>query len=70
MTASPDLYSNDDAMMMPPNAYPTNGYLARSSNEQHPGDNYLPSVSYSLDHLDRLDYQVIGSILVCFHIYV
>ncbi|XP_077937482.1 uncharacterized protein LOC120829633 isoform X2 [Gasterosteus aculeatus] len=57
MTASPDLYSNDDAMMMPPNAYPTNGYLARSSNEQHPGDNYLPSVSYSLDHLDRLDYQ-------------
>ncbi|XP_037335504.2 uncharacterized protein LOC119222746 [Pungitius pungitius] len=56
MAASPDPYSNDH-MMMPPNVYPPNGYLARSSNEQHLGDNYLPSVSYSLDHLDRLDYQ-------------
>ncbi|XP_039656441.1 uncharacterized protein LOC120559085 [Perca fluviatilis] len=58
MTASPDLYSADSRMMMSPDVYnPPNGYLSRSSNEQHLGNNYLPSVSYSLDHLDRLDYQ-------------
>lgn len=45
-------------MLMSPDVYPPNGYTARASNEQHPNNNYLPSVSYSLDHLDRLDYQV------------
>ncbi|TKS65868.1 PDZ domain-containing protein 4 [Collichthys lucidus] len=44
--------------MMSPDIYPPNGYLPRLSNHQHPGNTYLPSVSYSLDHLDRLDYQV------------
>ncbi|KAL3975082.1 hypothetical protein ACER0C_023708 [Sarotherodon galilaeus] len=57
MTVSPDLYPPNGHMMMPPDAYPPNGYLPRSSNDQHPGNNYLPSVSYSLDHLDRLDYR-------------
>ncbi|XP_034721529.1 PDZ domain-containing protein 4-like [Etheostoma cragini] len=72
MTASPDLYSADGRMMMSPDVYnpPSgylcrssneqhlgNSYLSRSSNEQHLGNSYLPSVSYSLDHLDRLDYQ-------------
>ncbi len=59
MTVSPDLYSANSHMMMSPDVYPPNGYLPRSSNDQHLGNNYLPSVSYSLDHLDRLDYQVI-----------
>ncbi|XP_031694807.1 uncharacterized protein LOC116377338 isoform X1 [Anarrhichthys ocellatus] len=63
MTMSPDLYSTNSHMMMSPNVYSPNGYLPRSSNDQHPGNSYLPSVSYSLDHLDRLDYQVIYSIL-------
>ncbi|XP_035499701.1 uncharacterized protein LOC118316223 isoform X2 [Scophthalmus maximus] len=57
MTMSPDLYPANSQMMMSPDVYPPNGYLGRSSNDQHPGNNYLPSVSYSLDHLDRLDYQ-------------
>ncbi|XP_051914716.1 uncharacterized protein LOC127596363 isoform X1 [Hippocampus zosterae] len=34
------------------------GYLSRGSTSQHHTTNYLPNVSYSLDHLDRLDYQV------------
>lgn len=59
MTVSPDLYSANSHMMMSPDVYAPNGYLPRSSNDQHPGNSYLPSVSYSLDHLDRLDYQVI-----------
>ncbi|XP_019118866.1 uncharacterized protein LOC109139484 isoform X1 [Larimichthys crocea] len=58
MTVSPDLYSTSSRMMMSPDIYPPNGYLPRLSNDQHPGHTYLPSVSYSLDHLDRLDYQV------------
>uniref|UniRef100_A0A3Q3EJY1 Serine/arginine repetitive matrix protein 1-like n=1 Tax=Labrus bergylta TaxID=56723 RepID=A0A3Q3EJY1_9LABR len=56
MTVSPDLYTANSRMMMSPDGYAPNGYLARS-NDQHPGNSYLPSVSYSLDHLDRLDYQ-------------
>lgn len=59
MTMSPDVYSANSRMMMSPDVYQPNGYLPRSSNDQHPGNSYLPSVSYSLDHLDRLDYQVI-----------
>ena len=59
MTMSPDIYSANSHMMMSPDVYQPNGYLPRSSNDQHPGNSYLPSVSYSLDHLDRLDYQVI-----------
>ncbi|KAM7410747.1 hypothetical protein PAMA_020945 [Pampus argenteus] len=57
MTMSPDMYSANSRMMMSPDVYPPNGYVSRGSNDQHPGNNYLPSVSYSLDHLDRLDYQ-------------
>jgi len=45
-------------MMMSPDVYTPNGYLPTSSNNQHLGNSYLPSVSYSLDHLDRLEYQV------------
>ncbi|XP_074537922.1 uncharacterized protein LOC141799558 [Halichoeres trimaculatus] len=56
MTVSPDLYSASSRMMMSPDVYPPNGYLTRS-NEQQLGHSYLPSVSYSLDHLDRLDFQ-------------
>lgn len=44
---------------MSPDVYPPNGYLSRPSNDQHLSNNYLPSVSYSLDHLDRLDLQVL-----------
>ncbi|XP_029013505.1 uncharacterized protein LOC114859484 isoform X2 [Betta splendens] len=57
MTMTPDLYPTSGHMMMPPDVYPPNGYLSRASNEQPPGGGYLPTVSYSLDHLDRLDYQ-------------
>ncbi|KAL3064813.1 hypothetical protein OYC64_000945 [Pagothenia borchgrevinki] len=56
MAVSPDLYSANSHMMMS-DVYPPNGYLPISSNDQHQGNSYLPSVSYSLDHLDRLDYQ-------------
>lgn len=62
MTLSPDIYSASSHMMMPPDVYPPNGYLPRL-NEQHLGNNFLPSVSYSLDHLDRLDYQVSGGVV-------
>ncbi|XP_070825671.1 uncharacterized protein [Chaetodon trifascialis] len=58
MTVSPDLYSANSHMMISSDVYQPNGYLPRSSNDQQLGNNYLPSVSYSLDHLDRLDYQV------------
>ncbi|XP_059188534.1 serine/arginine repetitive matrix protein 1-like [Centropristis striata] len=57
MTVSPDLYSANSHMMMSPDVYSPNGYLPRPANEQPVGGGYLPSVSYSLDHLDRLDYQ-------------
>ncbi|XP_069383703.1 uncharacterized protein [Paralichthys olivaceus] len=57
MTVSPDLYSTNSRMMIPPDVYAPSGYPPRSSNDQHPGSSYLPTVSYSLDHLDRLDYQ-------------
>ncbi|KAG7519852.1 hypothetical protein JOB18_017331 [Solea senegalensis] len=57
MTMSPDLYSTNSRMMMSSDMYPPNGFLSRPSSDQHPGHSYLPSVSYSLDHLDRLDYQ-------------
>lgn len=63
MTMSPDLYSANSRMMMSPDVYPPGGYLARPSNDQQPNINYLPSVSYSLDHLDRLDYQVTAHFL-------
>ncbi|KAF7646915.1 hypothetical protein LDENG_00180710 [Lucifuga dentata] len=56
LTVSPDLYSAN--VIMSPDIYPPNSCLPRPS--QHPGSNYLPSVSYSLDHLDRLDYQAAG----------
>lgn len=58
MTVSPDLYPANSHMMMSPDVYPPNGYMSRPSSGQQPGTTYLPSVSYSLDHLDRLDYQV------------
>ncbi|XP_054654949.1 uncharacterized protein LOC129194064 [Dunckerocampus dactyliophorus] len=38
-----------NTVMMSPDTYPTS--------QHHHGSNYLPSVSYSLDHLDRLDCQ-------------
>ncbi|XP_069033886.1 uncharacterized protein [Embiotoca jacksoni] len=57
MTVSPDLYPANSHMMVSPDVYPPNTYLARPLSEQHPVTSYLPSVSYSLDHLDRLDYQ-------------
>ncbi|KAM4563763.1 uncharacterized protein PAE49_011757 [Odontesthes bonariensis] len=57
LAVSPDLYSANSHMMMSPDVYAPNGYLPTSSNNQHPGSNYLPSVSYSLDHLDQLEYQ-------------
>lgn len=53
---SPDLYPANNHLMGPPDVYPPSAYLPRPPNDQH--TNYLPSVSYSLDHLDRLDYQV------------
>ncbi|XP_029975361.1 uncharacterized protein LOC115408651 [Salarias fasciatus] len=57
MTVSPEMYPASTRSMMPSDVYPPNGYLPRPSSEQHPANSYLPSVSYSLDHLDRLDYQ-------------
>lgn len=45
-------------LMGPPDVYPPSAYLPRPPSDQHPNSNYLPSVSYSLDHLDRLEYQV------------
>ncbi|XP_068199060.1 uncharacterized protein [Antennarius striatus] len=57
MAASPDLYPTHGHMMMSSDVYPPNGYLARSSDDHLTNSHYLPSVSYSLDHLDRLDYQ-------------
>ncbi|XP_041861087.1 uncharacterized protein LOC121652381 [Melanotaenia boesemani] len=57
MSVSPDMYRANGHMMMSPDVYPPNGYIPTSPNDQHPGNNYLPSVSYSLDHLDRLEYQ-------------
>lgn len=45
-------------MMGPPDVYPPSAYLPQPPNNQHANNNYLPSVSYSLDHLDRLEYQV------------
>lgn len=63
MTASPDLYSTNGHLIISPDIYPPNGYLPRLSGDQRTGSNYLPSVSYSLDHLDTLDYQVVYFIL-------
>lgn len=45
-------------MMGPADGYPPSAYLPRAASDQHSTNNYLPSVSYSLDHLDRLEYQV------------
>lgn len=67
---SPDPYPANSHMMMSPDVFPPNGYLPRLANEQHSGNNYLPSVSYSLDHLDRLDYQVIYCILFWMYVCV
>lgn len=58
MSVSPDLYPASNHMLMQPEVYSSNGYMPTSSDERHPCNSYLPSVSYSLDHLDRLDYQV------------
>uniref|UniRef100_A0A1A8JIL8 Uncharacterized protein n=2 Tax=Nothobranchius kuhntae TaxID=321403 RepID=A0A1A8JIL8_NOTKU len=55
MTVSPDLYPTNSHLMMSPDVYSPSGYLPTPLSHQHPG--YLPTVSYSLDHLDRLDYQ-------------
>lgn len=53
-------------MMGAPDAYPPSAYLPRAPNDQHASSNYLPSVSYSLDHLDRLEYQVTSvPVLLC-----
>uniref|UniRef100_A0A3P9IF89 Uncharacterized protein n=1 Tax=Oryzias latipes TaxID=8090 RepID=A0A3P9IF89_ORYLA len=57
MSVSPDLYPASNHMLMQPEVYSSNGYMPTSSDERHPCNSYLPSVSYSLDHLDRLDYQ-------------
>lgn len=59
VTMSADVYPASSHMMGPPDVYPPSAYLPRAPNEQHTNNNnYLPSVSYSLDHLDRLEYQV------------
>lgn len=58
---TPELYATGRHVLMSPDVYPPNGYMARAPSEQHHNNNYLPSVSYSLDHLDRLDYQVPSS---------
>lgn len=55
---SPDLYSANNHMMRPPDIYLPSAYLPPPHNELHTGSSYLPSVSYSLDHLDRLEFQV------------
>ncbi|XP_061621171.1 uncharacterized protein LOC133473516 isoform X2 [Phyllopteryx taeniolatus] len=52
-----NMYTGNNALMMSQDIYPTNGYMSRGSSTQHHATNYLPGVSYSLDHLDRLDYQ-------------
>lgn len=58
VTMSPDLYPASNHMMGPADVYPPSAYLPRPAHDQHTNNNYLPSVSYSLDHLDRLDFQV------------
>ncbi|XP_061758573.1 uncharacterized protein LOC133554155 [Nerophis ophidion] len=50
-----NVYAANNALVSP-DGYRTNGYLSRDPTSH--GSNYLPSVSYSLDHLDRLDSQV------------
>ncbi|TNM86605.1 hypothetical protein fugu_006835 [Takifugu bimaculatus] len=57
VTMSPDLYPASNHMMGPADVYLPSAYLPRPANEQHTNNNYLPSVSYSLDHLDRLEFQ-------------
>ncbi|KAM8829617.1 uncharacterized protein ACB058_018161 [Synchiropus picturatus] len=57
VTMPADMYPGNNRMMVTHDIFPTNGYMSRGSNEQHQPTNYLPSVSYSLDHLDRLEYQ-------------
>lgn len=54
-------------MMGPADVYPPSAYLPRAPNDQHSTSNYLPSVSYSLDHLDRLEYQVTSVLLLHFN---
>lgn len=69
MTMSPDLYPASNHMMGPADVYPPSAYLPQPANEQHTNNNYLPSVSYSLDHLDRLDFQVTCGPVPChFHL--
>lgn len=67
---TPELYATGGHMLMSPDVYPPNGYAARASSDQHPNNNYLPSVSYSLDHLDRLDYQVLPAIKLIFFSFI
>lgn len=55
---SPDLYPASNHLMGPADVYPPSAYLPRPANDQRTNNNYLPSVSYSLDHLDRLEFQV------------
>lgn len=55
-------------MMGPPDVYPPSAYLPQPPNNQHTNNSYLPSVSYSLDHLDRLEYQVTSAPLVRFNL--
>ncbi|KAK0146319.1 PDZ domain-containing protein 4 [Merluccius polli] len=55
VTRSPDLYS--DHMMMTPELCIANDYRPSMSADQPSANSYLPTISYSLDHLDRLDYQ-------------
>ncbi|KAJ3586056.1 hypothetical protein NHX12_012457 [Muraenolepis orangiensis] len=59
MTRSPDMYS--EHMMMTPELCLANDYRPSMSADQPSANSYLPTVSYSLDHLDRLDYQVAHS---------
>ena len=56
MTRSPDMYS--DHMMMTPELCQANEYRPSMSDDQPSAHSYMSTVSYSLDHLDRLDYQV------------
>ncbi|CAL8369977.1 unnamed protein product [Lota lota] len=56
MTRSPDMYS-DHMMMTTPELCLANDYPPSMSADQPSANSFMPTVSYSLDHLDRLDYQ-------------
>lgn len=61
----PDLYPASGHMLGAADVYPPSAYLPRPAHAQHANShNYLPSVSYSLDHLDRLEFQVTSGLVL------